>query len=408
MKARRFLAAMIFLISACGNYELEIHAQIEPDPTLMVYNNQVFYALYGGADSTSTYEFADFLHTHSLIFAADSLADNPPQYRILIGDSGISDSGKAKKGIKGSGYLVKQDGDNLIIVGSNDTWTAMGLYALEDYLLNQSRQTTFGHRVIPEGFLLKEEYQDPQLIARLIQKGHAFALEPVFLLTCRGAGSCTVGQGATSDGRYIYVINRNSADDQCVIFRYDIRSLQWKGQSSIFNAGHANDLAYIPEKNQIVVSHGLKEGRVLTLVNASDLSVASNILIDVGSSSAAYSSVRGMLALSQGGTTLHFTDKDFNLIRSYKRKQSEGYTTQGMGCDDYYIYFPISSSKDNAIDVYNWDGDYITTLKINITKESETLFYAAGNYYVNFNSGGSSVYLIQPVLNYRFDDGDAL
>ena len=73
-----------------------------------------------------------------------------------------------------------------------------------------------------------------------------------------------------------------------------------------------------------------------------------------------------------------------------------------MGSDDHYIYFPMSSSSDNILVVYDWNGYYIATLKINLSMESESMFYAASNYYVNFYSSGASLYKITPVLSYSF------
>ncbi|MCR5326100.1 MAG: hypothetical protein K6E37_05035 [Bacteroidales bacterium] len=83
-----------------------------------------------------------------------------------------------------------------------------------------------------------------------------------------------------------------------------------------------------------------------------------------------------------------------------------GYTAQGMGSDDSYVYFPMSKSKtDNVLVVYDWQGKFVTTLKIDLSIESESMFYAAGRYYVAFYAGskvGMQLYEVKPVHYYTY------
>lgn len=404
-----YLQIVVLLVS-CEKYSPDVFASEsgnasadQIDTTVYVtVDNHPEYTIICGADSTNAKSFARYLSSYeNVLFAED--AGDVKEYEFIIGRTGRDESNWMAEAINGFGYMVKAELNKLIITGSDETWTALALYAFEDYCTERGLAVKDSLLTIPGDLVLKEEYEDPQLIARLIQKGYDFTLDPEFVLSCSGLGNCTIGQGATSDGEYFYVVNRNSNDTQSIIFRFEMSSLKWKGQSGYFNAGHSNDLAYNAEKDLIVVAHGQSQGQILTLVRASDLSVISDVVIDVGASSVSYNAIRKQYAFSQGGTTLHFTDDSFNLISSFKRTPPKGYTVQGMGSDDMYIYFPMSASRDNVIDVYDWEGQYITTLKLPFSRESETLFYTAGEYYMNFNHLGSELYRINPVLYYTYD-----
>ena len=99
------------------------------------------------------------------------------------------------------------------------------------------------------------------------------------------------------------------------------------------------------------------------------------------------------------------TDGDYKVKLSAGRTDSTGYTAQGMGSDDSYVYFPMSGSRDNVLVVYDWEGKHVTTLTVPVSLESESMFYAAGRYYVAFYAGskaGASIFEIQPVYYYTY------
>ena len=398
----------VLLFVSCEKYSPELFA-IEAGNTSAIADTTIYlavsdhpgYTVICGSDSTNAKSFARFLSSYERVVFSDD-DSNGNGYEFIIGRTGRPESSLGLESIDGYGYIVKAELNKLIITGTDETWTAIALYAFEDYCRDSGMAEQDSLLTIPHSLVLKEEYDDPQLFSRLIQRGYSFTIDPEFVLSCPGHGNCTIGQGATSDGKYFYIINKNSNDDQSVIFRFDIESLQWKGRSPILNTGHSNDLTYNPDLDLIVVAHGQEQGQVLTLVNATTFA-AKDIQICVGASSVSYNAAIKQYAFSQGGTTLHFTDDRFNLIKTFTRKPPAGYTAQGMGADDSFIYFPMSSNRANVIDIYDWEGQYVTTLHLPFTKESETLFYSAGEYYMNFNHRGSELYRLKPVFYYVYD-----
>jgi hypothetical protein len=206
----------------------------------------------------------------------------------------------------------------------------------------------------------------------------------------------------TCDGAFYYFILKNGADTQSIVFKYDMLTLKEVKHSDVLNTGHSNDMTFNPEIESLIVAHGMKQGNTLTMIDSQRLSVVDSKIINVGAGAITYNQNRKLYALSQGGTTLHFADLDFNILQSFSRRKMNGYTAQGMGCDDSFVYFPMSGTRKNILLAYDWEGNLASTLDLGIPYESESMFYANGDYYVCFNYNGASLYRITPVLSYHF------
>ena len=58
------------------------------------------------------------------------------------------------------------------------------------------------------------------------------------------------------------------------------------------------------------------------------------------------------------------------------------------------IYFP-QNNKDctvNQIVIYDWDGNYINTVRVGSFQEIEDVFHVGDDLYIAFNASGSYVY----------------
>ena len=322
---------------------------------------------------------------------------------ILVGDTSRKESQQSLSLIKGEGYIIKVYNRKLVITGTNETWTAIALYEFQDKVLDNPQYRYNNTLVIPLDYSMKYETEDPQLLAYLLNHGYEFSLSRDFVLSCPPEGKLNVSQGATGDGNSFYFTLKTSDDSYTKIIKYDISSLKSVSQTNEFNGGHANDLTYNPESNCLYLAHGKTQGTTLTIISCNNMQVIKDIVIPVGAGAITYNPSRKMYAVSQGGSTLHFLDETFQVIKSYTRETISGYTAQGMGSDDSYIYFPMSGTSDNIIVVYDWSGEYVTTIPFNTAGESESLFYTNGNYYINFLSAGGSLYVLSPILYYSWD-----
>ena len=320
---------------------------------------------------------------------------------ILVGNTSRPETKAALSGIK-NGFKITFQGDKLVIAGTDETWTAVALYEFERKVLKSSKYTSNGNLKLPEDYSLSESYDDPQMIARLLNLGYTqFTLNTEKVMSCAGEGDVKIAQGAVSDGTSVYFVLRNSGDSQARVFKYDMTGKQ-VAKSEVFNGGHCNDMTLNTRTGTLYVVHGSKAPKKLTPVTAKDLSIGMDKTISVGTGAISYNAARNCYAISQGGDDLILCDAGFKKIQSYKRTDATEYTAQGMGCDDHYVYFPMSGTSDNVLVTYDWNGRYVTTLKVNVALESESMFYAAGNYYVNFHksNNGAQLYKVTPILKY--------
>ncbi len=327
----------------------------------------------------------------------------PSDYEIIVGYKGRTEISEALKELDAKfGYVVKVSGSKLVIAGTDVSWTSLGVKEF----VRQAKESLLNGKdlIVPKNLNAKESSDNPQMIARLIKSGDDFELEASQLFSCSGGDGLTIAQGAAGDGTYAYIVMRNSADDQARIYKYSLSSYSQLDSSPIFNGGHCNDMTFDDAKGQLIVAHGQTQGKILTPVTAKTLTPLTDINISVGSGAITYNSSRGNYAISQGGKTLYITDGDFNVLKSSNRTDGSSYTAQGMGSDDEYIYFPMSGSSDNVLIVYSWDCKYITTLTLPVAMESESMFYAAGRYFVNFYQSGSGAVMqeIKPIMYYTF------
>lgn len=339
----------------------------------------------------------------SLPLVSDSSA--PSDFEIIVGQCSRPESAEVQKDLDGTfGYSARVVGSKLVIAASDVTWAAFALRAVVKEIKNSCID---GRKIaVPKDFKVQQLMDDPQMIARLIRQGYDFTLSPVLVLTHPPVEDIYVAQGAASDGEFFYFVLRNSGDTKAQVYKYRIKTKALVAESKVFNGGHCNDLTYDAGRKQLILAHGQSQGQILTPIDAATLEVLPDIHIPVGSGAITYNASRDCYAISQGGSTFYVTDSGFKVTLNTTRTDKTGYTAQGMGSDDSYVYFPMSKSNtDNVLVVYDWKGKFVTTLKINLAVESESMFYAAGRYYVAFYSGskvGMELYEIKPVHYYTY------
>ena len=225
-------------------------------------------------------------------------------------------------------------------------------------------------------------------LSDLITEGKKFTVELTEICVCPAQGEYKIAQGAASDGRYAYFIMRQDKNGDCIVCKYDLRTGKHVKTSQPIHLFHGNDMTYDSRRNLLYVAHGQSEGKILTSINPKDLTVVEQTIdIEKGSGAITYSASRDVIAISQGGNKLHFLDGDLKLLSSFDRTDDTGYTAQGMGSDESYIYFPMSGLQSNFIEIYDWKGNYVTHFLMDDPRESETIFWVNGIYFICFNDG---------------------
>ena len=393
------------VVFSCVSKEDPLPAPYADSLLLAGSGNSAYSLVYSSSKTTAEGLNAFFKDKAGVTLPLVSDSSAASDYEIIVGQCSRPESIEVQHDLDGTfGYSASVVGSKLVIAASDVTWAAFALRAVvkeikEKYI--EGRQI-----VIPKDFKVQQLMDDPQMIARLIRQGYDFTLSPVLVLTHPPVDDIYVAQGAASDGEYFYFVLRNSGDTKAQVYKYRIKTKSLVAESKIFNGGHCNDLTYDAGRKQVILAHGQSQGQILTPIDAATLEVLPDIHIPVGSGAITYNASRDSYAISQGGSTFYVTDSGFNVTLHTTRTDKTGYTAQGMGSDDSYVYFPMSKSKtDNVLVVYDWKGKFVSTLKINLTVESESMFYAAGRYYVAFYSGskvGLELYEMKPVHYYSY------
>ena len=222
----------------------------------------------------------------------------------------------------------------------------------------------------------------------LIASGAKYSIELKEVIVCPAQGEFKIAQGAASDGKYAYFVMRKDKNGDCIICKYDLRTGRHVKTSDPIYLFHGNDMTYDSKTNLLYVAHGSSEGKILTAVDPATLTVAEQTVdIEKGCGAISYSAGRDQFAISQGGKKLHFFDGDLNWLSSYDRVDDTTFTAQGMGSDETYVYFPMSSEYGgNFIEIYDWDGNYVGHVLVEVDWESESMFWVNNTYYLAFNS----------------------
>lgn len=198
-------------------------------------------------------------------------------------------------------------------------------------------------------------------------------------------------QGACASSKHAYIaINAGYT----TILKYDISTWKLVKKSSGLMLDHANDMTYNSRTNTIVVCNNSPNFETITFVNPDTLSIVGTKELKHKIYAISYNATydRYVVGLS-GSYDFAILDKDFKLIKKYKGYKS-GYLRQGSDCDDNYLYFIQSSGGSNIIVVYNWDGAFVDTIRINNSKEAENIFHNGNNFYTTLHYYGNYVHRI--------------
>ena len=380
------------------------------DSILVARNRESAFTLVRSSMPGNANGLASFLKDRTGVrFSPSDPNSEPVEYEILVGTTSRPESAAALKELGGDpGYIVRVSGKKLVVNGSDETWIALGLHAFASRLLSTKDCLKGENLSLPKDFVLKETDRDPQMIARLLLKNYKFTTYIKPVVNCSPIEDMYVAQGAAGDGKYFYLVMRDNKDTKAVVCKYDIATGLKVAQSEQFNGGHCNDMTFDTAGGRVIVAHGMSEGKILTPLDGESLKVLPNINIPVGSGAISYSPKRNGYAISQGGSTFYVTDSSFKVLLDKDRTDNFGYTSQGMGSDESFVYFPQSPENgktDNILVVYDWEGKFKTTISVPSTLESESMFYTAGKYYINFYAGskvGAQLYELQPVHYYTY------
>lgn len=301
----------------------------------------------------------------------------------------------------GYGYTVT--GDKIVILGKDDTLTALAVNAFDNKVLlplarkAESLELEIG---MEEIYTFSGDTSTP---AGLIKTGMTVMASLRDRVVVGTYESFKTAQGAASDGKYWYAALKKKVGDveTDVIAKVDMATGKRVAVGPELPLDHCNDMCYNSVKNILLVPNMV--GKRLTIIDPETLDVKESFLADnlPGTPYAvSYNKKENCYVILAGGK-VNFVDCDkFTVIRSFPMI-SMNYTGQGVDSDDHYVYIPMSQSpdkgtKDNVIVVYDInDGSVDAQIHISDSIEIETMINLDGVYYANFNSSGSVIYRLE-------------
>lgn len=328
-----------------------------------------------------------------------SEADNS-QPEILIGETNRRATQELLADLPPHSYGIRVTEDKVVIVGTSENMTAHALYAFENQFLLNKEYTGKGYLRLPIGTEIIYTSESLDSFMTIMHSKQPVAAYVENDRRLRERDGFTAAQGAATDGTYIYnVLKKKVGEVETDIIVKSLRSdFSEVLVSKEMKLDHANDMTYDSKRDLLVIPNML--GKIITRIDPETLTIHSQVDAPLPGTpwAIAYNASRDCYVVAAGGR-LCITDENFVPKTSFPTvSSSKPQVGQGMDADDHFIYMPLSPSSDaggnkyNVIMVYDWDGNFVREIPLEVTSETETIFHFEDQYYMNFNvSGGGRV-----------------
>ncbi len=339
----------------------------------------------------------------------DKLGDMPSisTCEILVGDTNRNESAEAKAVLEPYTFAVKFVNGKVVIVGDNDNLLCAAIeYFTANYLASDKVESGEGKLKLinTEDYVSVSKVTD---FAGLISSAPALMSESKAAYTVPSPSSTikTV-QGGCLVGKYFYqaFLQKDTASDEqnniVRIVKYDTEQKKVEKESADLPLNHANDITYNSKINALVVVHNNPNRTHISFVDPETLEITETKIIEYKIYCIDYNAKHDTYVIGlSGGQTFRIVDADFKAIGNVFQPtdQTKGYTTQGCACDDNYIYFVLYNK--NVITVYNWRGEFVTLITLDVgAVEPENISIAGDTLYVGCASGGCKVFEVTVLL----------
>ena len=203
-----------------------------------------------------------------------------------------------------------------------------------------------------------------------------------------------VQQGCCTDGTYAYAILENQVIDRCSIWKMDMSDWSVVKTEYALQLDHGNDITYHAGWNQLVVAHNKPNYTRLSFVDPETLQVVATREMPVKMYAISYEPTRDQFVIGISNTyNFVVTDGELNVLGWY-RGEDTGLIKQNIDTDENYIYFSQWNNKSdkNFVQVYDWEGNFITSIRVKGYQEIESVFHAGEKWYIAFYARGSHIY----------------
>lgn len=185
-------------------------------------------------------------------------------------------------------------------------------------------------------------------------------------------GETTIVQGGCKVGKYYYQAFIKSGNAGSIIVKYNMEKKAIEKTSAVLQLHHTNDITYNGKLGKLVVCHNAPDRTTISYVNPDTLTIEKTFHIEYKIFSISYNASRDQYIVGiSGGQTFRILDSNFKAVGEAFQPtgRTTGYTTQGNAADDKYIYFVLY--KENVITVYDWSGNFITLIDLDLLTNIE-------------------------------------
>jgi len=176
---------------------------------------------------------------------------------------------------------------------------------------------------------------------------------------------------------------------ECYILKMDLETMEVIAQSQMLKLAHANDITYIPQTHEIYVIHTYK--KLISILDADTLEVKGTRKLPKEGYALDYEETSDRFVTAHGYAGMYFFNADLEQGKMIFGTETT-LVTQGICCDEKYIYHVLWSSEDNTAEpdnmifVFDWDGNLITKIPIGINEhEPENITLIGDTFYIAFN-----------------------
>lgn len=128
---------------------------------------------------------------------------------------------------------------------------------------------------------------------------------------------------------------------------------------------------------------------MVSVFRADTLELVERKNLGFSNSAIGYNADRGQYVV-MGEGFFRILNEDFQVVEAFPHRPSQ-YTSQGIHCDENYIYRVESASTEasgNILEIYDWNGNYVLEMELaDIAVETETIFHFGSDLYVNCYAG---------------------
>ncbi len=423
-----FIICTLFALSACNTEEVEVttEAAAETEAPAVEKEEVLILAENGKTDfkiirsQTASGYYLDTAAAVNKKMKEEISADfkitddwlNPREpapvgtHEILLFDTNREESIAAREELTSDCYIVRVTDCKIVIAGTTPAACNAALHCFFDEIVPQN--TLEGKIALPIGLEVKGEFKPTDLdIAAALREGKTLCADFNILFNYPKQDGFTAAQGSATDGEFAYVVMKDSSGEREVdrIVKIDISTWEVVLESETLTLDHANDMTYDPATKQLIVTN--MYNNLISIIDSETLALVEQKALPYGTYGTGYIDGSENYAFLGYGSVggLVITDKNFNVIRSSPLASAPGYIGQGMDADAKFAYVPLSpdgGKSNNIIQIYDiTTGEYLGVATVKTTKESESIFHVGDDFYIHFNSGGSTIATLEFYIRFE-------